>query len=303
MGHHAYERRLIDVEIHEDRVDRHDRGERRLILIDEVADLQLRAADLAGDGRRDRAKLDVEPRKLLLGPGCGDRAGIFLELRLVAVEVLLARGPLVGELSVAVNLHLEEPPLAGQFLDRADGRGELGGVGPGVDLVEQIPLGDELAVAKGDLGEIAGDAAADVDHEFRVEAARHLEVFRHPHRLRRGDRHLNSGRRNGCRGRRTATAHAGNGDDCSEHGQLRRQPGSRAGWRAVQHWSPFTGNIHYVAWRIGRSTAVPQTLSRWAPPDAGPSAAGRPRRSRPEPLFPQPLRPGSPSPASPARRR
>ena len=205
MGHHPHERWLIDVEIDEDRVDRHDRGQRGLVLVDEVADLQLRAADLSGDGGGDRAKLDVEPGELFLGAGRGQGAGIFLKLRRVAVELLLARRSFVDEFLVTLDLHGEEPPLAGELLDRARGRGEVGGVGPLVDLVERVALRDELAVAKMDLREIAGDPAADVDHELRIDSPRHLQVVGHPDGLRCGDHHLRD-RRGGRRRRWTAAA-------------------------------------------------------------------------------------------------
>src|SRR5262249_25575924 len=47
------QRRLVHVEVDVHRVERHDGGQERLVLVDQVADGQVIAADLAVDGRRD----------------------------------------------------------------------------------------------------------------------------------------------------------------------------------------------------------------------------------------------------------
>src|SRR3954471_9179811 len=52
--------RLVHVEVNVHRVERHDGGQERLVLADEVADGQVIAADLAVDRRGDPGELEVE---------------------------------------------------------------------------------------------------------------------------------------------------------------------------------------------------------------------------------------------------
>jgi len=131
----------------------------------------------------------------VLGPCRSEAALVLIELRVVTVELLLAGRPLGDQLLVAVDLHLQEPLLAQEPVDGARGGGELRRVGPDVDLVQRIALGHELAVAKRDFGEVAGDPAADVDDQFGIDPAGDLEVLRHLRRPRRRHDHLGDGRR------------------------------------------------------------------------------------------------------------
>ena len=82
--------RLVHVEVGIHRVERHDRGQQRLVLIDQVAQREVVAADLAVDRRGDLGELEVELvdfQALLVGldPGLG-----LFHHGLVLVELLLA---------------------------------------------------------------------------------------------------------------------------------------------------------------------------------------------------------------------
>ena len=197
----ADEGRLVEVEVDEDRIDRHDGGEGRLILVDEVADLELRPPDEAVDRGHDRAELDVQPGRFHLGAGRGQRPGVLLELGLVGVEFLLARRPLGDELRVAVDLHLAEAAFPEELLDAALGLEELGLIGPGIDLVKPIPGFDELAIPEGNLREVAGDPAPDVDGGNGFDPPGDLDPFRRDAGLEGNDRHFGHGRRRRRRSR------------------------------------------------------------------------------------------------------
>ena len=186
----ANERRLIDIEVDVDRIDRHNRRQRGRVLIDEVADLELRAADLAGDRGGDRAELDVEPGELHLGAGRRHGTGVFLELRLPGIEFLHARGPLGGEFLIPCHLHLGETTLPEQFFERALRFLELGHIRAGVDFVERVASLHELPVAKEDLGEVPRDPTADIHLAHGLDAASDLQILREEPRLERGDGHL-----------------------------------------------------------------------------------------------------------------
>ena len=120
----------------------------------------------------------------------------------MGVEFLLARRPLGNQFRVSVDLHFAETAFPEELLYVALGLEELGLVGPGVDLVEPIPGLDELAVAEGNLREVAGNPAADVDGGNGFDPPCDLDPFRGDAGLEGDDGHLGHGRRRWRRGRR-----------------------------------------------------------------------------------------------------
>ena len=126
----------------------------------------------------------------MLRPGGSQGSGILLQLRVVAIRLLLAGGPLCNELLKAFHLHLEKPLFAQQPFDAACSLVELGHGRAVVDLVEQISRLHKLAVTESHLGEVARHPAADVDHTFGVDAAGDFQVFRQSGSSRRRDHHL-----------------------------------------------------------------------------------------------------------------
>ena len=88
----AQEGRLVHVEVGVHRVERDDRGQQRLVLVDQVAEGQVVAADHAVDRRDDPGEFLVQLVDLhVLLEGLDPRLGL-LDRGLVLVELLLADG-------------------------------------------------------------------------------------------------------------------------------------------------------------------------------------------------------------------
>ena len=81
---------FVDVKIGVHRVLRDDGRQQRFVLLDQVADGQQISADDAVDRGNDARKFDVEPGRLGIGLGGGDRGDGLVASRGVFVHVLLA---------------------------------------------------------------------------------------------------------------------------------------------------------------------------------------------------------------------
>ena len=93
---------------------------------------------------------------------------------------------------------------------------------PGVDFVEPIPGLDELAVAEGNLREVAGNPAADVDGGNGFDPPGDLDPLRRDAGLEGDDGHLGHGRRRGGRGRRPCAS--GQNEAPPDNSRMDRDP-------------------------------------------------------------------------------
>ena len=186
---------LADIEVDVDRVLRDDGRQDRIAGVvaapaHEVAAGDERAADAAGDRRRDAAEAELElgrldPRLRYLNRG----------LRL-AHDVLAVVEDLLGDV-VALQERAPALDVEVRVADRDLGLVELGArlldralEGARVDLEQQVAFLDLLAVLEPDLGQIAADARPHVDGLDRVEAARVLVPLDDAAGDRLGDRDL-----------------------------------------------------------------------------------------------------------------
>ncbi len=172
------QRGLVHVEVDVHRVDRHDRGQQRLVLVDQVAEGQVVAADLAVDRRGDLGELvaelvDLHALLVRLDPRIG-----LVDGRLLLVELLLADragrqrvdGPVAGQGRLG---QLERGLVE---VDLALGLVELGLVGPGIDDEQQVPCLDLRPFLERHLDQVAGDSGADVDRLDGLGPAGEVDV-------------------------------------------------------------------------------------------------------------------------------
>ncbi len=161
---HSQHGALVDVEVGVHGVERHDRGEQRLILGDQVAQRVVIATDFAVDRRGNFAKFAVQLirfQRRLRGGHLG--RGLFLG-GLILVQVLLAdgAGSLGDHLGPGV-VGLRQLELGLVEFDVGFRLIELGLVGAGVDLEQQIAGLELVALFERHLHQVAGDARPNVD--------------------------------------------------------------------------------------------------------------------------------------------
>ncbi len=171
------QRPLVKVEVGIHRVERDDRGEQRLVLVGQVAQRQIVAADHPIDRRGDLAKIEVEFVLFHIGDAGIDRGfGLFLG-RQILVDVLLADGARrLGDHQRPLIVGLGQFELsAGQF-ELSGGLIILGLVGTRIDLEQQIPLLDVRSFLEWHLDQIASHPRPDIDRVDRVGAAGVVDV-------------------------------------------------------------------------------------------------------------------------------
>ncbi len=100
------QRRLLDIEIAVDRIDRHDRGQQRGVGIDQVSLCQQRPADPSRNRRHNLGESQIQFRLLKLSLSGFQGSDILRLLSNILIEVLLAAGPLLGQFAVPVDLNV-----------------------------------------------------------------------------------------------------------------------------------------------------------------------------------------------------
>ena len=166
LFHHApqtQQRALVDVEVGIDRIERHDRRERRGVGLDEIARINHAAADPAADLRRDLGECQVQLGHFPARHGCGKRRVGLGPVETGLFELFLGSGFLFEELGGPFFLPFEPLKMRLGLRHGGDGAVEFGAIRPIVDLKQERSFLNQIAIFEMILIEIAADPSAHFD--------------------------------------------------------------------------------------------------------------------------------------------